>query len=664
MQEQPTFRPLLVPWLYDLLLTLFSACLDIFFREVYPRSTWRIPRHEAVIIVAAPHANQFVDSILLMRILKEHAGRRVAFLIAEKSMRDPYIGPLAARMGALPVARAMDNIRPGQGEIYLAEPDGDRTVLRGRNVDFTALSVGSLIVLPRMGTESPGQQTIAQILGPEELILKEPFKSSKANEPLHEQLVTGTSYRVAPYVEQSSLYDTVFRDLSNGGCIGIFPEGGSHDRPSMLPLKAGVAIIALGALARDPDCKLTILPCGLSYFNPHKFRSRAVVEFGNPVKVNADQVVAFKKGGESKRHAVGSLLQTIQDALAAVTQQAPDHETLALVQATRRLYRPLRMKIPLPVAVEINRKLMAGYVQFKDEPQVVQLKQAVLDYNRELRALGIKDHQVERGSAKQKSPWLAALALVYRCGLLLTLGLATLPSLALFWPVFVTAKIISVRKQRKALAASVVKLKGRDVVSTWKILVAMGLAPVLYSWYTLVMTLWLHHCRCNGYYALLAPSALRADTYVPKTIPLPAFSAASFGVLVAISFAGLRFGETGVDIVKSLRPLFIVLWSRSGNVLIDIRVERQGLSTRVKEVVHAFGPESVRDLESKGMDTGALPDDDAIYESQFGASDKVEEFLDEQSASDNQIRGSSTGVDGYRYYGSAAANRLATRNSP
>ena len=32
-----------------------------------------------------------------------------------------------------------------------------------------------------------------------------------------------------------------------------------------------------------------------------------------------------------------SLLETIQDALAAVTQQAPDHETLMLIQATRRL---------------------------------------------------------------------------------------------------------------------------------------------------------------------------------------------------------------------------------------------------------------------------------------------------------------------------------------
>jgi glycerol-3-phosphate O-acyltransferase/dihydroxyacetone phosphate acyltransferase len=597
MQNQPPIRPQLVPWIYDLLLHVFSACLDIFFREVYPRSTWRIPKRGAVIVVAAPHANQFVDSVLLMRILKQHAGRRVSFLTAEKSLREPYIGPLASRMGALPVARAMDNVRPGKGEVFLADPAGDTTLLHGRNVDFTTLSVGSLIILPKSGNESPEQQAIAGILGPEELRLKGPFMASKAGEPLHEQLLAGTAYKVAPHVDQSEMYDAVFRSLSDGGCVGIFPEGGSHDRPSLLPLKAGVAIIALGALARDPDLNLTILPCGLSYFNPHKFRSRAVVEFGDPVKVSPDQVAAFKQGKEVKREAVGALLQTIQDALAAVTQQAPDYETLALVQATRRLYRPLRMKLPLPVVVEMNRKLMAGYTEYKDEPRVVQLKQAVLDYNRKLRALGIKDHQVEWGNAQQKPAWLALLTLLYRCGQLLTLGLATLPSLALFWPIFLTTKIISTRKQRAALANSVVKLKGRDVVSTWKILVAMGLAPTLYCWYAFVVTLWLHHCRHGGYYASLAPWAIRADTYVSGSIPLQAFSVAFFGLLIAISFAGLRFGEIGVDAVKSLRPLLVILRGpSSGYALRDVRTERQRLAARVVEVVRTFGSETFREL--------------------------------------------------------------------
>jgi glycerol-3-phosphate O-acyltransferase/dihydroxyacetone phosphate acyltransferase len=198
-----------------------------------------------------------------------------------------------------------------------------------------------------------------------------------------------------------------------------------------------------------------------------------------------------------------------------------------------------------------------------------------------------------------------AADLFYRCGQLLTLGVATLPSLALFWPIFITTRIISTRKQRAALANSVVKLKGRDVVSTWKILVAMGLAPMLYTWYTFVVTVWLHHCRHSGYYASLAPWSIRADTYVSDSISLQVFFVAFFGLLIVISFAGLRFGEIGVDIVKSLRPLLIILRGpSSGNALKGIRAERQRLAARVVEVIHTFGAEIFHEFEGEdGADT-------------------------------------------------------------
>lgn len=45
-------------FIYDLLLWTFSILVDLFFREVHPRSSWKIPRSGPVIFVAAPHANQ------------------------------------------------------------------------------------------------------------------------------------------------------------------------------------------------------------------------------------------------------------------------------------------------------------------------------------------------------------------------------------------------------------------------------------------------------------------------------------------------------------------------------------------------------------------------------------------------------------------------------
>lgn len=48
----------MIPWLYDLLLWTFSILVDLFFREVHPRGSWKVPRRGPVIFVAAPHANQ------------------------------------------------------------------------------------------------------------------------------------------------------------------------------------------------------------------------------------------------------------------------------------------------------------------------------------------------------------------------------------------------------------------------------------------------------------------------------------------------------------------------------------------------------------------------------------------------------------------------------
>ncbi|KKY16015.1 putative glycerol-3-phosphate o [Diplodia seriata] len=600
-------RPL-VPWVYDIGVFIFTLCLDIFFREVYPRNAWRVPARGPVIIIAAPHANQFVDSALLMRILKHHAGRRVSFLIADKSMREPYIGAMAGRMGALPVVRAMDHIKPGPGKIYLPDPEGDPTLVRARGdgVDFTdsQFMVGGNIILPKVGEESPEQQSIAEILSADTLRLRTPFKPFEPDHQLHKALRDeGTSYKVSPHIDQHQMFDAVYNELIAGGCIGIFPEGGSHDRPSLLPLKAGAAIIALGTLARDPGCGLTILPCGMNYFHPNKFRSRAVVEFGGPVRVHPDQIAAFAEGGDSKRDAVSSLLATIEASLATVTQQAPDHETLMLVQATRRLYKPLRAKLPLSTTVELNRRLLEGYARFRDAPQVQKLTRSVTAYNRQLRSLGVKDHQVEWGDVGRR-PWLYALAtLLRRVAFVGALVAGTLPSLTLFWPVFVTTKVISVRKQRKALAGSSVKLEARDVVGTWKMLVALGLAPALYAWYTGVVSVWLVLCR--GGAAACDPAAVpwwaRATTWVPAWLPLKAFVPAFFALMVAVTFAGLRIGEVGMDVVKSLPPLLVALNPWSKGALVRLRERRRRVAKEVLDVVERFGPEVFEDFEEQRL---------------------------------------------------------------
>lgn len=588
-------------FVYDAFLWFWTIIVDLFFREIHPRSSWKIPRSGPVIFVAAPHANQFVDPLILMRTVRQDAHRRIAFLIAEKSMKRKFIGAGARLMGSVSVGRALDSKKPAKGLVYLPNPEGDPGLLRGKGTDFTdkkQYMVGGLIVLPSVNNQAANAE-IAEILGPEELRLKKPFKGEVAQKQLtgkgpgegngkmihgtvgeREENYEGTKFSVAPHVDQSAVYDAVFHHLKEGGCIGIFPEGGSHDRTELLPLKAGLAIMALGALAQDPDCGVTIVPVGMNYFHAHKFRSRAVIEFGSPVAIEPELVEMYKSG--NRRDAIAAVLQTVYDALVAVTVTSPDYDTLMLIQAVRRLYNPKGKKLPLPMIVELNRRLVKGYQTYKDDPRIINLKKAVLDYNRQLFRLGIRDHQL---SYAKFSWYKVVLTLIYRVGKLFLLSAGVLPGLVLFAPVFIVGKLISIRKAREALAASTVKVQARDVMATWKILVSMAFAPTLYTFYTVLLAWWTYRNRISG--------------YVPTWVPLWLIVVAGYIVFPAITFAALRFGEIGMDIFKSLRPLVLSLNPSSSNSLVKLRARREWLVENVTDVINELGPELFPDFDQQ-----------------------------------------------------------------
>ena len=164
-------------------------------------------------------------------------------------------------------------------------------------------------------------------------------------EEARSQSIDGLTFKTLPYVDQNEMYQDVYQRLRDGHCVAVYPEGvlllqdvvyrelihrvgGSHDRTDLLPLKAGFAMMALGTMACYPNVEVKIVPVGLSYFHAHRFRSRAVIEFGPPLDVPSELVEKFQNGGSDKREAVSKLLDQVYDALKAVTVRAPDYDTL------------------------------------------------------------------------------------------------------------------------------------------------------------------------------------------------------------------------------------------------------------------------------------------------------------------------------------------------
>ncbi|KAI8635682.1 hypothetical protein F5Y19DRAFT_461258 [Xylariaceae sp. FL1651] len=583
-------------WKYDAFLHTFSVLVDLFFREVHPRGAWRVPRSGPILFVAAPHANQFVDGLVLQRTLKQEANRRVGLLIAEKSVHG-FIGWGSRQTGSVPVGRAQDKAKPAKGLIYMPDPVNDPTLIRGVDTDFeNEAEVGGMIFLPSVKGQSGSSVDIAKIVGPEELRTKRPFtgklslsqltgrddidgQGKFANRDVRgpRDGYKGTKYKLAPHIDQTEVYKAVFSRLRSGGCIGIFPEGGSHDRTELLPLKAGVAIMALGTLAEDPDCGLQIVPVGMNYFHAHKFRSRAVVEFGAPFQIPHDLVEKYKNN--QRRDAIAQTLDMVHQALSAVTVSSPDYDTLMCIQAARRLYNTGK-KLPLPMVVELNRRLAVGFSKYKEDPRIVDLMSNLRDYNRQLRYLNIKDHQL---SYAKMTLLRVVFTLLYRVAKLLVLSIGVVPGLVLFAPVFVATKYISHQKAKEALAGSSVKIQGRDVMATWKLLVAMAFAPALYNLYSISLAVKVYQDHFWG--------------YLPEWVPFWLVYIIAWVIFPAITFAAFRIGEVGMDILKSLRPLILCISPTSSYSIQKLRERRAQLSEQVVKVINDLGPDMYEDFE-------------------------------------------------------------------
>ena len=138
----------------------------------------------------------------------------------------------------VPVIRPQDLAKSGQGRIQLLNRKTDPLRIIGIDTQFThQLKPRDSIVLPK----GCGLSEVVEIISDTELIIKKEFKDLKALELLTRS--EGTAYKCMPHVEQESVYKCVHDELNNGRCITIFPEGGSHDRAEMLPLKGKISVL-------------------------------------------------------------------------------------------------------------------------------------------------------------------------------------------------------------------------------------------------------------------------------------------------------------------------------------------------------------------------------------------------------------------------------------
>lgn len=478
--------------------------------------------------------------------------RKLGFLIAAKSMTRLLVGYFARQLGAIPVQRGQDSAVAGKGTVMIR---GVRVLGSGTTFLSDFGESGAAFSCPG---ESDGLRVV-KVVSDEELEL--------ASVPSRGD-VDSVKYKIIPKLDQHKVYEAVWTRLSEGGCIGIFPEGGSHDRSDLLPLKAGVSIMALGAMAHHKGLQVQIVPCGLNYWAGHRFRSTVVVEFGRPYRIPLHLAELYDQG--QKREACGELLNTTEQLMRSVTFNMNDFTVRRMITTIRHLYVPSHYPIPVDRYMDLTRQLAKGYEQRQNEPEVVALKDRVIEYSENLSMLGVTDDHVAADDSLNSTLGFLYMVLLRLFALIAILVFAA-PGLIFNAPIAIIAKIVAAQQAKKAKAGSVVKIAGTDVVASYKVIIGIVVTPILYTTYAVIVFLKL------GFLSFLL-----------FTILWPLFSWASVRVL-----------EEGVRIWKSFLFLFrLRLWATN---LKTLRETRKQLQIQAREfgvqVAPDFAPENLSHIE-------------------------------------------------------------------
>lgn len=185
-------------------------------------------------------------------------------------------------------------------------------------------------------------------------------------------------------------------ELARQGVVAIFPEGTSHDEPSLRPLRTGAARIVLEAEARLGPLGTRIVPIGLHFEERERFRSRALVVVGDPIDP-AEEVALYSRDPVT---AVRLLTDRLSEELERLTLNYSNWDEARLVERGARILEIDDLDLPherrLSAEFAARRDLLAGlaWLRLRQPAAVEAAVAAARHYDELLLASGLRDEQV------------------------------------------------------------------------------------------------------------------------------------------------------------------------------------------------------------------------------------------------------------------------------
>jgi glycerol-3-phosphate O-acyltransferase/dihydroxyacetone phosphate acyltransferase len=172
--------------------------------------------------------------------------------------------------------------------------------------------------------------------------------------------------------------------LQQGGAVGIFPEGKTHDREGVEQVRTGAARIAWAAVAGG--AATTIVPLGLNYARKERFRSAIWVRVGEPI----DAVAWLHGRGEEERKAIRGLTEEIDRRLKQV-----------VIHLNEARWQPLldELEVLLPSDDDLTSDPIAALHQRKHFAEAMNHILATVRPRAETMAAAIEDYRAQLAEA-------------------------------------------------------------------------------------------------------------------------------------------------------------------------------------------------------------------------------------------------------------------------
>lgn len=342
-----------------------------------------------------------------------------------------------------------------------------------------------------------------------------------------------------------AMFEACRRVLEAGGAVSIFPEGTSHDRPRLLPLKTGAARIYF-RVAGEVGHKLRVIPVGINFEQKKAFRSRALVLFGRPLETGDVRGLEAETPGRG----VEVLTERIEKGLESLLPGLDSWEELEFIRQVQRLYAGARPASLVEEAPVLKRFLDAYRHYRRTNPETVQtIRRSWEAYRRQLARFSLTDDQVELAQAPARAVrfLITSGALVLFAAPLALLGLA----------VHVVPYVLTAWVERRFN-------RHPDQAATMKLLAGLALYPLTY----LVV---LAFPFASGGWRMALPGLV---------------------LLPIAGWAALLLTENRQRLRESARAL--VLAAPGGRALHAIRRQRQRILDQVGDLVRSAPPTAAR----------------------------------------------------------------------